>query len=86
MRRNNITDDRPLVDFLETNIKFEAVFWKRSVLESLPLPRFRFRFHQNVLILLVAIPPTYLEAADKTNRLRFRFQNPVCQMLLLYFE
>ena len=41
----------------------------------LPLPRFCFRFHQNIVILLVAIPPTYLEAADKNNRFRFRFQN-----------
>ena len=32
------------------------------------------RFHQNVVILLVAIPPTNLEAADTANR--FRFQNP----------
>ena len=44
------------------------------VLEAIlgPLPRFRFRFHQNLGILQVAIPPTYLEAAD----LAIRFQNP----------
>ena len=38
-----------------------AVFWKRSTLGPLPpllLPRFR--FHQHVVILLVAIPPTNL--------------------------
>ena len=60
-------------------IGVEAVFLKRSILgplPPLPLLRFRFRFHQNVVILLVAIPPTYLEAADKNNRFRFRFQNP----------
>ena len=49
-------------------------FWKRSILGPLPLPRFRFR--QDVVILLVAIPPTYLEAVDIANHLRFRFQNP----------
>ena len=48
------------------------MFWKRSILGLLPpLPHLRFRFH--VVILLVATPPTYLEAADKNNR--FRFQN-----------
>ena len=53
----------------------KAGFWKRSNLGL--LPRFRFRFHENVVIFLVAIPPTYLEAADSANRFRFRFQNPV---------
>ena len=38
--------------------------------------RFRFRFHQDVVILLVIIPPTYLKAAATANRFRFRFQNP----------
>ena len=33
------------------------------------------RLRQNVVISLVAIPPTNLEAADTTNR--FRFENPV---------
>ena len=63
----------------EHGVWLAAVFWKRSILgplPPLPLPRFRFRFHQNVVISLVAIPPTYLEATDKTNRFRFRFQNP----------
>jgi len=50
-----------------------AGFWKRSILVPLlPFPRFRFR--QNVVISLVAIPPTHLEAVDKNNR--FRYQNP----------
>ena len=40
-----------------------------------PLPHFRFRFCQNAVILLLAIPPTYLEAAAVANRFRFRFQN-----------
>ena len=40
----------------------------------------RFRFHQNVVILLVAFPPTYLEATDKTNR--FRYQNPAFHLFL----
>jgi len=48
------------------------VFWKRSILGPLPLPHFHFRFHQNIVILLVVIPPTYLEAADKTNRFRLQ--------------
>ena len=48
---------------------------KRWILVKLPpLPHPRFRFHQNVVILLVAIPPTYLEAA--ASAIRFRFQNP----------
>ena len=51
--------------------------WILVALPPLPLPRFRFCFLQNVVILLVAIPPTYLEAADQTNRFRFRFQNTV---------
>ena len=50
-----------------------TVFWKRSILGPLPLPRFR--FHQNIVNLLVAIPPTYLEATGKNNRFPFRFQN-----------
>ena len=50
-------------------------FWKQSILGPLPpLPIPRFLFRQNVVVLLVAIPTTYLEAADKTNRCRF--QNP----------
>ena len=58
---------------------WKPVFWKRSILGPFPLLRFRFRFHQNVVILLVAIPPTHLEAAEKNNRFRFRFQNPAYQ-------
>ena len=44
----------------------------------LPLPLPRFRFPQNAVILLVAIPPMNLEVADTANRFRFRFrfQNP----------
>ena len=56
---------------------------KRWILVPLPphpLPRlrfrFRFRFHKNVVILLVAIPPTNVEAADSADRFRFRFSNP----------
>ena len=64
-----------------------AVFWKWSILGPLPpLPLPRFRFHQNVVILLVAIPPTYLEAADKNNRFRFRFQNTDWKNTTLVFE
>ena len=47
-------------------------FWKRSILGPLP----RFRLHQNVVILLIDISSTYLEAAAKTDRFRFRLQNP----------
>ena len=36
-----------------------------------PLPRFCFRFHQNVVILLVANPPTNAEAAVPRDRFRF---------------
>ena len=57
----------------------KAVFWKRSIIGLLRLPRFGFRFHQNAVILLVAIPPTNLEAADTANRFRFRFQNPAAK-------
>ena len=53
-----------------------AVFWKRSIIRPLPLPLPHFRFHHNVVILLVAIPTTYLEAADLANRFHLRFQNP----------
>ena len=42
------------------------VFWKRC--------SSRFRFHQKMVVLLVAIPPTNLEAVDTADR--FRFQNP----------
>ena len=66
-------------DGAECYIGCLAVFWKRLILgplPPLPIPRFRFRFHQNVVILLVAIPPTYFEAADKNNHFRFSFQNP----------
>ena len=55
-------------------IMFQPVFWKRSIFGLIFFRRFRFR--QNVVVLLVAIPPTYLEAADVANRFRFRFQNP----------
>ena len=40
----------------------------------------RFRFHQNVVIFLVAIPPTNVEAADPTDRFRFRFHIPANDM------
>ena len=36
----------------------------------------RFRFHQNVVIFLVAIPPTNVEAADLADRFFFRFRIP----------
>ena len=39
----------------------------------------RFHFRQNVVILLLAIPSTYLEAAATANRFRFRFQNPAVE-------
>ena len=52
----------------------KQAFWKWSILVPLLLPCFCFR--QNGVILLVAIPPTYLEAADKNNQFRFHFQNP----------
>jgi len=42
------------------------------ILEPLPLPRFRFRSHENVVLSLVAIPPTNVEAADPADRFRFR--------------
>ena len=57
--------------------ELKPLFWKWTILgplPPLPLPRFHSRFHKNVITLLVAIPPTYLEAVDKNNR--FRFQNP----------
>ena len=47
------------------------VFWKRST--SGPLAPIR--SHQNVVIPLEAIAPTYLEVADSANRFRFHFQN-----------
>ena len=34
--------------------------------------RLRFRFHQHVVISLVALPPTNEEAADLADRFRFR--------------
>ena len=47
-----------------------------SVLEAVDFraasPPLRFRLHQNVVISLVAIPPTCLEAADKNFRFRFQ--------------
>ena len=46
----------------------EAVDARAASASALP------RFHKNVVILLVAIPPTNLEAAD--TAFRFRFQNP----------
>ena len=55
-----------------TNRDVEAV--DSSAASALPL-----RFHKNVVVLLVAIPPTYFEAAVTANRFRFRFQNPDCQ-------
>ena len=69
--------------FVRVLLYMHAVFWKRSILRPLPplpLPRFLFRFHQNEIILLVAIPPTYLEAAGTANRFRFRFQNTACMI------
>ena len=57
-----------------------AVFLKWSIFGPLPLhPRIRFRFylHQNVVILLIAIPPINLEAADTANQFRLRFQNHI---------
>ena len=52
------------------------MFWKQSILGPLPPPPLpRFRFRQSVVISLLAIPPTNLEAADTANSFRFRFQN-----------
>ena len=53
----------------------EAGLRKRRISVPLPpflLPRFRIHFHQNVVISLVAIPPTYAEAAEPADRFRFR--------------
>ena len=41
----------------------KPAFWKR-------FRRFRFRFRQNVVILLVTVPPTFLDAAPTVNRFR----------------
>ena len=70
-----------------TGAVVHPVIYKRSILES-ALPhfryRFRFRFRQSLDILLFAIPPTILEVADTTNRIRFRFQNPGCTTVAQY--
>ena len=52
---------------------------KRWVLVPLPplaLPHFHFRFHKNVAISLVAIPPTNVEAVGLAFRFRFCFCIP----------
>ena len=59
------------------NTVLEAVDFRAASAPPLPLPRFRFR--QSVIILLVAIPPSYLEAPVSSNRFRFRFQKHDCE-------
>ena len=54
---------------------------KQWNLVPLPLPRLRFRFHKNIVISLVAIPPTIAEAADLADLIRFRFRIPVCKLM-----
>ena len=48
-------------------------WWILVLLVPLPPP---LHFHQNVVILLVAIPPTNAEAADPAYRFRFHFRIP----------
>ena len=59
---------------------WEAGKWKRWILmplPPLPLQRSLFHFHKNVVISLVANPPTNAEAAGQADRFRFRFRIPV---------
>ena len=46
------------------------------ILVPLPLPSSRFTSIKNVVILLVAIPPTSAEAPDSADRFRFPVSNP----------
>ena len=60
--------------------------WKRWILVPLPaLPLPHFRFHKNVVILLVAIPPTNVEVADSAYRFRFRIPGYNAQIYCIHF-